>query len=282
MISLAQWSLREDFWNGRVDPLDFGRHAARRWGIRAVEYVNSFFRDQVGDAAWLAQLDRRCRDAGVRSLLIMCDGLGRLGDPDAAARRTAVENHRPWIDAAVALGCHSIRVNAGSQGSRDEQARLAADGLRQLCEIGEDQKINVIVENHGGWSSDGAWLSEVMGRVGHPRVGTLPDFGNFNLGGGRSYDRYVGTAELMPWARAVSAKSHDFDPATGNETAKDYDRLLGIVLDSGYRGWVGIEYEGSRLPADDGVTATKRLIERVLADRGFAPAATAAAAGATP
>ena len=267
MISLAQWSLREDFWGGRLDPLDFGPHAARRWDIRAVEYVNGFFKDRAGDDRWLAELRRRAEDAGVRSLLIMCDGLGRLGDPDDGARATAVENHRPWIDAAVALGCHSIRVNAGSAGPRDEQARLAADGLRSLCEIGQAAKINVIVENHGGWSSDGSWLAEVMTRVGHPRVGTLPDFGNFNLGGGRTYDRYQGTAELMPWARAVSAKSHDFDPVTGEEKDKDYGRLLDIVLDSGYRGWVGIEYEGGRLPADEGVRLTRQLIQRVLEAR---------------
>jgi sugar phosphate isomerase/epimerase len=280
-ISLAQWSLREDLWAGRLDPLDFGPHAARTWGIRAVEHVNSFFADRARDARWLAELRRRAEDAGVRSLLIMCDGEGRLGDPDDAGRARAVENHRKWLEAAEALGCHAIRVNAASAGSRAEQARLAADGLRRLCELGEARRLNVIVENHGGHSSDGSWLADVMRRVDHPRVGTLPDFGNFALGGGRTYDRYRGTAELMPWARAVSAKSHDFDPATGEETEKDYDRLLGIVLESGYRGWIGIEYEGSRLPADAGVAATKRLIERVLRQRGLAgPAADAGAADA--
>ena len=267
LVSLAQWSLRDDLWSGRLDPLDFGPHALRTWGIRAVEYVNGFFKERAKDTDWLAQLRRRAEDAGVRSLLIMCDGLGRLGDPDPDARAAAVANHRPWIDAAVALGCHSIRVNAASDGPREEQARLAADGLRRLCEIGEEARINVIVENHGGWSSDGSWLAEVMRRVDHPRVGTLPDFGNFNLGGGRTYDRYQGTAELMPWARAVSAKSHEFDAASGEESGKDYRRLLEIVIASGYRGWIGIEYEGGGVPVDEGVRLTKQLIDRVLAER---------------
>ncbi|MFK7961309.1 MAG: sugar phosphate isomerase/epimerase family protein [Phycisphaerales bacterium] len=271
-ISLAQWSIRELHWNGGLDPLDFPRASAERWGIHGVEYVNGFFKDRVGDEAWVAQLRKRADDHGVRSLLIMCDGLGRLGDPDAAARREAVLNHQSAIDAVVQLGGHSIRVNAGSAGERDEQARLAADGLRQLCELAEPSKINVIVENHGGWSSDGSWLAEVMRRVDHPRIGTLPDFGNFNLGGGRTYDPYRGVQELMPWARAVSAKSRRFNDA-GDEIDLDYRILMGTVLDSGYRGWVGIEYEGGDPDGPAGVMLTKALIERVLAERGVPVAA---------
>lgn len=266
-VSLAQWSIRQLHWNGGLDPLDFGRYTAKTYGIRAIEYVNGFMKDLVGRAGWLDDLDRRNRDAGVRTLLIMCDGEGRLGDPDEAARAKAVDNHRRWIDATVRLGGHSIRVNAASQGSREEQARLAADGLRRLCEVAEASKINVIVENHGGWSSDGSWLAEVMRLTDHPRVGTLPDFGNFNLGGGRTYPYLQGVTDLMPWARAVSAKSHDFDPETGDETTKDYGKLIDIVLDSGYRGWVGIEYEGGRLGPDEGVLATKRLLDRVIGER---------------
>jgi len=192
----------------------------------------------------------------------MCDGLGNLGDPNGAARTRAIENHVPWLAAAQALGCHSIRVNAASSGSRSEQVRLAADGLRRLCEKGETFGLNVIVENHGGLSSDGAWLAEVMRTVGHPRCGTLPDFGNFHLGSGKWYDRYRGVEELMPFAKAVSAKSHSFD-AEGAETSTDYFRMLRIVLDAGYRGFVGIEFEGGGVPEKEGILATKNLLERV-------------------
>jgi sugar phosphate isomerase/epimerase len=177
-----------------------------------------------------------------------------------------VRNHHRWVDAARTLGCATIRVNAASEGSWEEQARLAADGLRRLCEYGEGAGINVIVENHGGLSSNGKWLAQVMRLVDHPRCGTLPDFGNFNLGDGQTYDRYLGVAELMPFAKAVSAKSHDFDQA-GNETATDYRRMIGIVLDAGFRSWIGIEYEGDRLPEREGIRLTQRLLERVRAER---------------
>jgi sugar phosphate isomerase/epimerase len=262
LISLAQWSLHRTLRAGDLDHLDFARVARTRFDIDAIEYVNTFFRDRARDGAYLGEMNRRAADHGVYQHLIMCDGEGRLGDPDATLRRQAVSNHQKWIDAAADLGCATIRVNAASEGSWDEQAARAADGLRQLAEAGAVAGINVVVENHGGLSSNGRWLAEVIRRVDHPRCGTLPDFGNFNVGGGEVYDRYVGVAELMPYAHAVSAKSHDFD-AAGNETGMDYRRLMKIVTDAGYRSWVGIEYEGSRLSEYEGIAATLRLLQSV-------------------
>jgi L-ribulose-5-phosphate 3-epimerase len=266
-VSLAQWSLHRALFRGDLDPLDFPAHARERYGLDAVEYVNQFYQPLAGSGAWARELGRRADDAGVRSLLIMCDGEGALGDPDPSARGAAVENHRRWLDAASVLGCHSIRVNAQSRGTAEEQARLAADGLRRLCELADPMGLSVLVENHGGLSSDAGWLAGVIRRVDHPRAGTLPDFGNFQISADPpvTYDRYRGVAELMPFAGAVSAKSHDFD-ATGRETAIDYHRMMRIVLDAGYRGYVGIEYEGQRLPEPEGIEATRRLLERVRAD----------------
>ena len=232
------------------------------YGLDAVEYVNSFFKDKAEDSAYLSELKTRADDQGVKSLLIMCDGEGALGDPDDAARTTAVENHYKWVEAAKYLGCHSIRVNARSEGTPDVQRELAVDGLRRLTEFAAQREINVIVENHGGISSDGAWLSSVMRAIDHPRCGTLPDFGNFRIEEGVWYDRYQGVAELMPFAKAVSAKSHDFDDQ-GNEIHTDFLRMMHIVLDSGYRGYVGIEYEGSSVSEPEGVRATKALLEKV-------------------
>jgi L-ribulose-5-phosphate 3-epimerase len=200
----------------------------------------------------------------VRSLDIMCDGEGAIGDPDDAARTQAVENHHKWVEAARFLGCHSIRVNAQSQGTPEEQRGRVVDGLRRLVEFGAERGINVIVENHGGLSSNGAWLSSVIRAVDHPRCGTLPDFGNFSLHPGEEYDRYQGVAEMMPFAKAVSAKSYDFDER-GNETRIDYLRMIRIVLAAGYSGYIGIEYEGERLSEPDGIRATKALLERVRA-----------------
>ncbi len=257
-ISLAEWSLHQALFKGEMTNLDFPAFAKRDCGIDAVEYVNQFFKDEVRDEKYLAELKRRCEDEGVTSVLIMCDGEGKLGDPDGAERALAVENHRKWVDAAKFLGCHAIRVNAESKGAREEQAKLAADGLRRLAELAAPQEINVIVENHGGLSSDGKWLAGVMKRVDLPNCGTLPDFGNFY-----EYDRYQGVTDLMPFAKGVSAKSYAFDDA-GNETEIDYRRMLAIVVAAGYRGYVGIEWEG-RQPATEkeGVMLTKRLLERV-------------------
>jgi L-ribulose-5-phosphate 3-epimerase len=257
-ISLAQWSLHRMLQAGKLDHLDFPKFAKETFGIDAVEYVNAFFK--AHDAAYVKELKDRCDSLGVKSLLIMCDGEGNLGDPDNDKRARSIENHRKWVEAAKALGCHSIRVNAASEGLRDEQERLAADGLRRLTELAEPFEINVIVENHGGLSSHGDWLAAVMKRVNHPRCGTLPDFGNFY-----EYDRYQGVTDLMPFAKAVSAKSHEFDES-GNETRTDYIRMLRIVTAAGYKGYVGIEYEGEKHPEPEGIRLTKALLERVRSD----------------
>ena len=263
-ISLAEWSLHKMLFANELDNLDFPKFTKQEFGIDAVEYVNQFFKDKAQDSAYLQELKTRCEGEGVTSVLIMCDGEGQIGHPDADQRVQTVENHKKWVEAAKFLGCHSIRVNAQSAGSYEEQQKLAADGLRQLCEFADGHAINVIVENHGGLSSNGEWLSGVMKMVDHPRVGTLPDFGNFRTSYEPEewYDRYKGMQELMPFAKSVSAKSHNFD-AEGNETASDYFKIMKIVLDAGYRSYVGIEYEGSELSEKDGILATKALLEKI-------------------
>lgn len=263
-ISLAEWSLHRTLRDKskNLTNLDFPRITKQEFGIDAVEYVNQFFKDKAKDDKYLAELKQRCNDEGVKSLLIMVDGEGRLGAASSEERKKAVENHYQWVDAAKSLGCHSIRVNAGSSGSYEEQQKLAADGLRSLSEYAKPHGLNVIVENHGGLSSNGAWLAGVITKVGMDNCGTLPDFGNFNIGGGKIYDRYKGVSELMPYAKAVSAKSHNFDDK-GNETHTDYLKMMKIVIEAGYNGYVGVEYEGSKLSEYDGVKATKKLLEAV-------------------
>jgi sugar phosphate isomerase/epimerase len=265
LISLAQWSLHRAFF-GRTtpkrDPLDFAQIAKTEFGIDAVEYVNQFYMDKAKDQSYLSELKKRADGHGVKSLLIMCDREGALGDADQQKRTQAVDNHKKWVEAAKFLGCHSIRVNAQSRGTYEEQMELAADGLRRLSEFAAPLEINVIVENHGGLSSNGAWLAATIKKANHPRCGTLPDFGNFRVNKDQEYDRYKGVAELMPFAKGVSAKSHDFDEK-GNEIHTDYRRMMKIVLDAGYKGYVGIEYEGSKISEPEGIRATKKLLERV-------------------
>lgn len=256
-ISLAQWSLHKTLFSGKLDNLDFAKTAKEEFKISAVEYVNQFFKDKAKDQKYLEELQKRHNDLAVKAVLIMIDGEGALGDADEAKRKTAVENHYKWVEAAKFLGCHSIRVNAQSTSNYEEAKKLAADGLRRLSEFASQHNINVIVENHGGLSSNGKWLAETIASVGLKNCGTLPDFGNFH-----DYDRYQGVTETMPFAKSVSAKSHDFDEQ-GNETKTDYFKMMKIVTDAGYKSWVGIEYEGSKLDEYAGIRATKALLIKV-------------------
>ncbi|MCE7038931.1 sugar phosphate isomerase/epimerase [Dyadobacter sp. CY312] len=266
-ISLAEWSLHKELFAKKITNLDFPELAKKEFGISIVEYVNQFFKDKAEDKTYLAELLKRAKDNGVKNNLIMIDGEGGLGELDAAVRNKAVENHYKWVEAAKYLGCKTIRVNAFGKGSNEDVAKAAIEGLGKLGEFATKTGINVIVENHGGSSSNGQWLAGVMKQVNMKNVGTLPDFGNFcikrsSTGCEESYDRYQGTKELMPFAKGVSAKTYDFDEK-GNCIETDYTKILKIVKESGFKGIAGIEYEGSKLSEYDGIKATKALLERV-------------------
>ncbi len=282
-FSLAQWSLNKSFFGkGGVpkrDQLEFAQVAAEI-GATGLEYVNQFFMDKAEDKSYLGEMQKRAADHGVKSLLIMCDKEGNLGDPDAAKRQLTVQNHLKWLDAAAFLGCHAIRVNAASDPKlpAGEQLKLAAEGLHSLCVEGDKRGLNVIVENHGGLSSNGKWLTAVMKAADHPRVGILPDFGNFyiNRDTGELYNPYQGVREFMPWVKgAVSVKAYDWDTGAGElytedrregrEISLDYGRLISIVIKAGYKGFLGIEYEGEKHPEIEGIKRTKVAIEKALA-----------------
>jgi sugar phosphate isomerase/epimerase len=279
-ISLAEWSINKPLFGGKMQHLDFAK-IAKSVGIDAIEYVNQFFKDKAADAAFLREMNARAKSEGVTQVLIMCDGEGNLGDPDVAKRQTAVENHYKWVEAAKTLGCHTIRVNGYSSGTADEQMKLVADGMRKLVEFADKHAINVVIENHGGLSSNGKWLAQTIRMVGHPRAGTLPDFGNFRISGPtkdnpsakvESYDSYVGVAELMPLAKGVSVKPRVWD-SHGSSSDIDLQRMMKIVVNAGYRGHCGIEHgpEGNEL---EGIRKLREELEAVRAQ--LAPAGSGA------
>ena len=267
-ISLAEWSLHKALFSKKITNLDFPGIARKEFDISIVEYVNQFFKDKAQDKTYLNDLLTRCKDNGISNHLIMIDGEGGMGELDAMKRNQAVENHKKWVECAKYLGCKTIRVNAYGEGTAQEVQKAAVEGLGKLGEFAKTMNINVIVENHGGYSSNGQWLSGVMKEINQKNVGTLPDFGNFCLKRGENhacqeeYDRYQGTTELMPFAKGVSAKTYDFD-ASGNCIETDYNRILKVVKDSGFKGIAGIEYEGDKLDEYDGIRKTKALLERV-------------------
>jgi L-ribulose-5-phosphate 3-epimerase len=264
-ISLAEWSLHNALRSrksDKIDNLDFPKIAREQYGIEGVEFVNQFFKDKAQDSAYLKDLKSRANDVGVACVLIMIDGEGDLSAPDQARRDRAVENHQKWVDAAAALGCHAIRVNTGEHYSPTDVGAVA-EACSRLTEYGEKNRIEIICENHGGPSSNPDAMIALMKAVNKPTFGTLPDFGNFPReapNGKYTIDVYDAIARMMPYAKGVSAKSYDFDSA-GRETMLDFARIMKIVTDAGYHGFVGIEYEGSRLSEPEGIKATKTLLE---------------------
>lgn len=273
-LSLAQWSLHRAFDSKVLPAMEFAR-MGKELGFEGLEYVSSFYAPAKGRESELSQtakeLKKRSADFGMQNVLIMIDE-GDLSTADKTMRDSVVAGHVKWIDAAAELGCHSIRVNLfGGETEKTPELWIehSIDSLRRLSEIAAKSKINVIVENHQLLSADAAKVARIMRAVNMKNCGTLPDFGNFCLkreGGARfegkcieEYDRYKGMAELLPFAKGVSAKSYDFN-ASGEETTIDYKRMLKLVKDSGYNGFIGVEYEGQRLSEIDGIMKTKQLL----------------------
>ena len=267
-LSLAQWSLHRALQAKELDNLDFPAKA-KEMGFEGVEWVAHFFTDKATDEAYLQQMKDSTDAAGVENLLIMVDGKGDLASEDAAERDKAIETHKDWVNAAKFLGCHSIRVNLFGSKDPAKWHTAAVDGLGRLAKYGESQGINVIVENHGGLSSDSEKLVAVMKEINMKNCGTLPDFGNFCVArkGGdnwkgeciNEYDKYLGTKQMMPYAKAVSAKSYDFDEK-GQETKIDFAQMLNIVKGFNYDGFIGVEYEGDVLSEEEGIKATRDLL----------------------
>ena len=275
-LSLAQWSINRMIRKEGLDPYKFAEKASS-WGFTGLEYVSQLYNTELkasdySDEAMQNFVNKNntlAKKYGLENLLIMVDGEGALAAIDTNERKKAVEQHYKWVDAAAKMGCHSIRVNLQGAMEPDSWIEASADGLTQLATYAKPKNINIIVENHGGPSSNGNWLASVMEKVNMENCGTLPDFGNFCVKREDGsyyaskclveYDIYQGVTELMPYAKAVSAKSYNFDE-NGDETKIDYHRMLQIVKESGYTGYVGVEYEGDILSEEEGILATKNLI----------------------
>lgn len=271
-LSLAQWSIHRALEGGTLRAEDFAAIAKNDFGIDAIEYVNAFYKDHATDKTFWQKMRTTADSLEVKSLLIMVDNEGDLGNPNQEERTKAVENHFKWVDAAKILGCHSIRINAFGDGSKQDVQAAMVDALKQLCTYAMKDGINVLIENHGLYSADGQWVAEIMRQVNMPNCGTLPDFGNWCTAAKwgstqpekkctEEYDRYKGVAELLPFAKGVSAKSYAFNEQ-GEEAIINYRKMLELVKQSGFSGYIGIEYEGAPLSEREGIMATKALLEK--------------------
>ena len=269
--SLAQWSFNRELFSGKMTTVDYIK-VAGEMGFDGVEYVSQFFQDKVEDFAFLDSLNAATKEAGIKSLLIMVDEVGNLGASNIEERNKALENCKKWVKAAKYLGCSSIRVNAHGDGTPEEMKNACIDGIGRLAAWSRQEGITIIIENHGGISNNGAWLASLLEALSEYRVGSLPDFDNWctarengKLWGApctERYDRYEGLIELMPYAKSLSVKSFDFDEE-GNETSMDYAKIFEIVQESGYNGYMGIEFEGHDLPSKEGIKKTRELVEKV-------------------
>jgi len=269
-ISLAQWSLHRSFRNGDLDPVDFASIAMEKYKIHAIEYVNGLYPDKGSDESFWKEMKTRSADAGVKNLVLMVDDEGDLGAASEKKRLQSVENHYKWVNAAKLLACPTMRVNAFGDSDREIYRMAIKDGMSRLADYAAESGINIVIENHGLFSSDAALIAEIIREVNRPNFGSFPDFGNWCLSAkwgttqgecDRVYDRYQGVSELLPFAKAVSAKSYNFNDK-GEDTKIDYYKMMKIVKESDYKGYIGIEYEGMEKSEHEGILITKELMKK--------------------
>ncbi|MDA8594847.1 sugar phosphate isomerase/epimerase [Flavobacteriaceae bacterium] len=263
-ISLAQWSLHKAMLSGEMTTLDFAKQS-RIHGCEGLEYVSALFKNKAKDSSFLTELNNLAKNEGQQNLLLMIDGEGELAQPNHKSRMTSIENHYKWVEAANFMGCHSIRVNLGGGKNMEEAAKHGIDSLNKLASFAQGSNVNILVENHGGFSSDGKWMQQIFENVSMKNIGTLPDFGNFCIAKNdqnsclKEYDKYKGVKELMPFAKAVSAKSYGFN-AEGEESQIDYRKMLTLVKEANYSGFIGIEFEGDQVSESKGIELTRNLL----------------------
>ena len=271
-LSLAQWSLHNAFESGTLDPVLFSEISKKEFGIPAVEYVNSFYKKKGNDEIFWINMKERSDALAVQNLLIMVDDEGDLAGKDNKLRQKAVENHYKWIHAAKIMGCHSIRVNAFGASDPSIFKASLIDGLSQLANYAAKEEINVLIENHGLFSSNAQLISSIIKEINLPNLGTLPDFGNWCLSAQwgsiqdgsclEMYDPYLGVETLLPHAKGVSAKAYNFH-TNGVHRNFDYEKMLFLVKAQNFNGHIGIEYEGTELSEADGIRATKKHLEDI-------------------
>ncbi|MGC1515933.1 MAG: sugar phosphate isomerase/epimerase family protein [Maribacter sp.] len=280
-LSLAQWSMHKMILEEGVDPYSFAEKA-KNWGFKGLEYVSQLYNPELSSANYSAEAmanfvvksNSEAEKHGMKNVLIMIDGQGNLAVNDESERNETVEKHKKWVDVAAAMGCHSIRVNLNGSNDPEEWKANSIDGLTKLATYAQGKNINILVENHGGLSSNGALHAEVMKAVAMENCGTLPDFGNFCIERKpdsrecvKEYDKYKGVTELMPYAKAVSAKSNNFNEA-GYDTGIDYVKMLNIVKEAGYTGFIGVEFEGTEISEEAGIIATRDLLLKASQELG--------------
>ena len=295
-IALQVYSFAPELLQGKFQILDFPRIIRNDYNISGAEYWSIAFLGKEKDNEFIKSLRNNSKEFGVDNLIILVDNIDiqtmksgpSLASSIKTERDSAIDFHKQWVEVAKEIGCHSIRVNLRSK--EDDNKKIldnSSKSLHELIEFSKNYKINIVVENHGGITGDADWMVDLMENINSKYLGTLPDFGssNFCVNKGEldlegitnrcenQYDKYDGVKKLMPYAKGVSAKSHNFNEE-GEELSTDFSRMIKIISESDYDGYITIEYEGAimsmygqgenYLNSNEGIIATKKLIEKYL------------------
>ncbi len=243
-IGIAGWALNRSIREHKtLTLLDFPALAREEFGVDTIELVSTFFESQ--SAPYLNELRRAIAAQRLRVVNIAVD-TGTLASADEAARRTDLEAIKQWFHVARAIGAGAIRVNTGAADPDDQAAReRIIAGYRELAEHGAEAGVKLLIENHGGASSDPQVIAAILERLETPWFGACPDVANFI---GDTWEE--GMRIMAPRAVTTHVKISGYAPdGWQSRTARDGSvhrfnlrTCLVILKEAGYAGPVNFEY----------------------------------------
>jgi hypothetical protein len=256
-LSLNERSIAPAIESGLVDHLDFTRIAREELDIRAVDYVTSLFREKLHDESYLTEMNRRAAEFGVRNVLLIVENEGDLACEDNSQRKQSLKKHLSMIDVGQALGCSGVCVQPRGTGDSDEVAKRLVGSLQSLCEVGELRKINVMVSNRGISNISPEWLLRVVDAVGNTKCGIFSYFDGF-----KHLNPTEGLEKVMPSSKGVCAVSKSTEDSRELHE-KRFREMLEIVSNSGYRGYLSLEYQGNQA-GWDGIRSMRQVVKTFL------------------
>lgn len=252
-MGLSQYSLRELFKSGELDPMDYPQFSVDNFGIKAIDYWEGGLpKEKLDDMGYLEKIRSRAADAGTDLFLLMTGAVnGAAKDLDGNKKIVQA------VKRAQALGARYLRVFVWAP-DKDVTGEGAIQALKPLSDAAAGHGVKLAIEPGASKNTQqGDYLAKVAKGVNHPNCVLMPDFGKLRG------DIYAGTEAMMPFSEVVSCKMHSFDDA-GNQPDFDYTRLMKIIVDSSYKGILAVEWEGKVLEPVPGVLASKKLIEKSL------------------
>lgn len=253
ILASDTYSLRDYFGSGKLDFLTAPK-VFKEMGLNGITYNDIWMKSF--DKEYLDQIKKACADAGIKITGLICEG--NLATTDEKAWEEQIKTNEMKMRAAAYLGAPIVRLNLGGLGDYEKDSTIGVkrciDAFNRLIPVAKELNVKMTIENHGGVSKTADMILRIIKGTDPEWVGSCLDMGNWP-----DDVRYTECEKLAPYAYHTHAKTNAFTPQ-GEDTNKDYKRLMGIMKKNNYKYAISIEYEGT----EDQMFGVKKTIALIL------------------